>query len=29
MIDQESATEVAKIITDAAPLPLLDAAYAL
>ncbi len=29
MTDHESAAEVAKIITEAAPLPLLDAAYAL
>src|SRR4051812_17402280 len=29
MTDLESAAEVAKIIAEAAPLPLLDAAYAL
>jgi hypothetical protein len=29
MTEQETATEIAAIIADAAPLPLLDAAYAL
>jgi len=29
MTDQEDANEIARIVADAAPLPLLDAAYAL